>query len=86
MHDSLLPPLVRYINVAWSFGSEVNMFCLTSFVNRKVLKNNFSNYYGYTNITTADKVCCLADSLLYRFITLLVYTGKQATHTHKHKT
>lgn len=81
MHDSLLPPLVRYTNMAWSFGSGFNIFSLTSSVNRKALKKNLSNYYGYINITTVDKVCFLADSSLYRFIRLLVYTGKQATHT-----
>jgi hypothetical protein len=47
MHDSLLPPLVRYTNMTWSFGSGVNIFSLTSFVNRKALKKNLSNYYGY---------------------------------------
>jgi hypothetical protein len=33
-------------------------------------------------MATVDKAFFLADSSPYRFITLLVYTGKQATHTH----
>jgi hypothetical protein len=56
MRDSLLPLLVSYTDMVWSFGAEVNIFSPVSFVNRKALKKNLSNYYGYINITTADNV------------------------------